>query len=152
MQSIKRKDFNLYNTTELIQCKDGNILVRYFKGVGKLDRHWVTVQKNYCADIIPFKEFFEAEEAVQKKYPLFQYECVSYNLRTKEIRFEACPYFDRDEEPVINSCVLYNSKQKRIKIYDYGETIKHKWMLVKDDYTGFNVQASYNRSKTQEAS
>ena len=151
MQSIKRRDHNVYNTTELIECRDGSILVRYFKGVGKLEKHWVTVQKHYSADIIPFKEFLEAQEALQRNYPLFQYECVSYNTRTKEIKFEACPYFDTEDEPVVTDYVLYNPKQKRIKIFNREIKLSHKWLLVKDDYAGFNVQNSYNRSKIQEA-
>lgn len=150
MQLIKRADHSLYDTTEAIILKDGSEISRSPKGVGAVNDRWVTVQKNYTSEIIPFKEFLEAQEAEQKRYPLFQFECVSYNTCTKEIRFEACPYFDTQDEPVITESVLYDSKKKCLKMLKRNFKITHKWLLVKDDYLGFNVQEAYNRSKIQE--
>lgn len=150
MQLIKRADHNLYDTVEPIVLKDGTEIARSSKGVGAVNDRWITVQKNYTSEIIPFKEFLEAQEAEQRRYPLFQFECVSYNTRTKEIMFEACPYFDTQDEPVITESVLYDPKKKCLKMLKRDHKIVNKWLLVKDDYLGFNVQEAYDRSKIQE--
>lgn len=108
------------------------------------------MQKNYSAEIIPFKEFMDAQTAVQKNYPLFQYELVSYNIKSKELRFHMCPDFDTEITPVITGTLVYSPKYKKIKYDDTTSIVEHKWRLVKDDYTGFNVQDSYNISKCEE--
>ena len=149
MQLIKRADHNLYDTSELIETVTGDILVRYFKGVGELKNKWVSVQRNYASDIIPFNEFLEAQKALNEEYPLFDAECISYHERTKEIRFENCPDFDKDDEPIIKSCIIYSPKTKKLKYQGYGRKIRHKWLYVKDDYVGFNVKKSYDRSKQE---
>lgn len=150
MQSIKRSSINLYNTTAPIRRKSGRLLTRYFKGVGVINKNWIMMQKNYSAEIIPFKEFMDAQTAVQKNYPLFQYELVSYNIKSKELRFHMCPDFDTEITPTITGTLIYSPKHKKIKYDDTTSTIEHKWRLVKDDYTGFNVQDSYNISKCEE--
>lgn len=149
MQSIKRADHNIYDTSELIECKNGDILVRYFKGVGELKNKWISIQRNYASDIIPFSEFMEAQKALSEQYPLFDAECISYQERTKEIRFESCPDFDKSDEPIIQCCITYNPKTKKLHYQGYGRKIKHKWLYVKDDYTGFNVDKAYIRSKQE---
>lgn len=150
MQSIKRADHNLYDTSKPIELPDHEVLVRYFKGVGELKSRWVSIQKNYASEIIPYDEFMEAQQALQRKYPLFQYECVSYHTRAHKIKFESCWDFDTAEEPTIKSCITYDTKTKQLHYQDADICILHKWLYVKDDYLGFNVQEAYNHSKLQE--
>lgn len=150
MLSIKRNSTDLYNTVAPIRRKSGRLLTRYFKGVGALSHNWILLQRNYSAEIIPFKEFREALEAVQKNYPLFQYELVSYNVKSRELRFHMCPEFDTERTPTITGTLIYNPKRKKIKYDDTTSIVNHKWRLVKDDYTGFNVQDAYNLSKREE--
>lgn len=149
MQLIKRADKDLYNTKDPILLGDGTTFARYNDKVGLNVDSWVTVQKNYASEIIPFKEFMEAQEALNKSYPLFQYECVSCSKSLKKIRFENCPHFDDSDYPEIINYVAYDFKDKDIEFVETNTTqmLLHKWLLVKDDYTGFNVQESYERSK-----
>ena len=152
MQSIefKRNGKNIYNTTAPIRTASGRPLVRYFKGVGQLHKNTILLQKNYCSEVIPFLEFKSALENLQKNYPLFQYECVSYNPRTQEIQFYSCPEFDSADTPMLKQSFIHSPKRKKLK---YGECLRpiyHKWMLVKDDYLGFNVQEAYELSRKGE--
>lgn len=150
MQSIKRSTSVMYNTTEPIKRKHRKILARYFKGVGSLDKNWIMIQKNYSADIIPYTEFMQAQVAIQQTYPLFQYECVSYNIQSKDLKFHSCADFDKADVPTISATVTYSTRCKKLKYDNTKIPIKHKWRLVKDDYTGFNVQLSYDLSRSEE--
>ena len=152
MQSIKRADHNIYDTSTSIKCRNGNVLARYSKGVGKYSNKWISMQWNYAAEIIPFNRFLEAQSAISKKYPLFATECISYNDRTKEIRFEYCPDFDISDTPTITATVTYDPKIKSLRYQECNLMIDHKWLYVKDDYTGFNVEEAYNKTKLEEAS
>lgn len=150
MQSIKRADKNLYSTTEPIHLSSNETLRRYDNIIGMLEDSWVRVQKNYASDIIPFQEFVKAQSELSTHFPVFQYECVSYNIDSKEIRFENCPYFDEYPEPEIKSFVNYNPSPNSTRYEECSDKIEYKWMLVKDDYTGFDVEESYMRSKHKE--
>lgn len=149
MQSIKRADHNLYDTTTPINLAVSGKLSRYQNNVGLNVDSWVTVQKNYASEIVPFKEFIEAQKVLDKNYPMFPYELVSYNKSLKKIKFEDCPHFDTQENPEIARYVIYDLKTKNIEFIELDTTqmLLDKWLLVKDDYTGFNVQESYERSK-----
>lgn len=149
MQLIKRADHNLYDTTAPIELADRAKLLRYQNNVGLNIDSWVIVQKNYASEIVPFKEFIEAQKVLDKNYPMFQYELVSYNKSLKKIKFEDCPHFDTRENPEIARYVIYDLKTKNIEFIepDTTQMLLDKWLLVKDDYTGFNVQESYERSK-----
>jgi hypothetical protein len=149
MPSIKRADHDLYNTKEPIVFANGSKLSRYNDNVGLNIDSWVTVQRNYTSDIIPFNEFIEAQKALDKSYPLFPFECVSYSKSMQKIKFENCPYFDAHELPDIVSYVIYDLKTKDIEFVNLETTqmIQSKWLLVKDDYTGFNVQEAYEKSR-----
>lgn len=149
MQLIKRADHNLYDTTTPINLAVSGKLSRYLNNVGLNIDSWITVQKNYASEIVPFNEFLEAQKVLNTRYPLFQYEIVSYNKSLKKIRFEDCPHFDNRENPEIAGYVIYDLKTKNIEFIEPNTThmLLDKWLLVKDDYTGFNVQESYERSK-----
>lgn len=151
MQLIKRADHTLYDTTEPIELADRAKLSRYQNNVGLNIDSWVTVQKNYASEIVPFKEFIEAQKVLDKNYPMFPYELVSYNKSLKKIKFEDCPHFDIRDNPEIARYVIYDLKTKNIEFIepDTIQMLLDKWLLVKDDYTGFNVQESYERSKAK---
>jgi hypothetical protein len=149
MQLIKRADKDLYNTKEPLTLSDGTTISRCNNNVGLNADSWITVQKNYTSEIIPFKEFMEAQKALDTSYPVFQYELVSYNKSLKKIKFAYCPNFDTRKLPEIHSYVVYDFKDKDIEFVETEMTqaVFDKWLLVKDDYTGFNVQEAYERSR-----
>lgn len=79
----------------------------------------------------------------------FAYTIVKYNLRTHSITLIHSPDFDTVDEPMLGECwtipiarpPAYRSQPTDPFIYH------HKWLMVADDYEGFDVRASIERSR-----
>ena len=83
-------------------------------------------------------------------HPNFKFNIVKYNPKKQTFTFINSPDFDTANEPVIaeyvrinytNALTKYFPPKKKPQIYH------HKWMFVKDDYTGFDVAAAKQRSE-----
>ena len=77
------------------------------------------------------------------------YHVVKYNLRTRNLSFVACPTFDTEPEPAVGDSFLVkpDGTVKRRNAAVDPELYHHKWLFVRDDYQGFDVQASKERSR-----
>lgn len=78
----------------------------------------------------------------------FVYEVVKYNRRMEMVSFIHCPGFDVESEPTIHAIVSIRpdvSLQRRPLPMD-PFIYHHKWLFVDDDYDGFDVEASKQRS------
>tara|TARA_B100000131_G_scaffold322693_1_gene377609 strand:- start:70 stop:5418 length:5349 start_codon:yes stop_codon:yes gene_type:complete len=64
------------------------------------------------------------------------------------IRFDEAPDFDTATEPRVGKTWSYTAKGGMKKGKASNSIWHHKWMWVGEDYTGFNVDESYNWSKT----
>lgn len=119
-------------------------LVRHSCGVGKKIGSNVYFHKDYMH---LFPQVSVAVQKFKKKFPNIAYHIIRLNERTEEICFIVCPGFDTEDEPVVNQ-VLNLSKDV---LGHYGKNSNqpvyhHKWMFVADDYAGFDVGASKQRS------
>ncbi len=79
----------------------------------------------------------------------YQYTVVKLNQRNDAVSFIDCPNFDTEEEPVIRGIIVVNadgSVQRRTMPSD-PYIYHHKWLFVSDDYTGFDVERSKDRSR-----
>lgn len=79
----------------------------------------------------------------------FEYTVVKLNGATQAVTFVASPDFDTADEPIVGRYILVRvdgSTQDR-KQLDDPYIYHHKWLMVPDDYGGFNVEASKDRSR-----
>jgi hypothetical protein len=74
---------------------------------------------------------------------------ICYDLKQPHIvRFDTCPGFDTQREPVVGTMVSVDvNAGKIIKEKLNNQIYHHHWLWVTDDYQGFDVQASYEWSK-----
>jgi hypothetical protein len=113
-------------------------------GVGKLIGGNLYVHKQY-EDIIP-KEVFQKS----KKYiDNFEYNIIKYNIGTGSVTFIKSPDFDTSLEPIVGDSILIKSNGDIIftESSDDPWIYHHKWLFVKDDYSGFDVEKSKKRSE-----
>lgn len=94
----------------------------------------------------------EQREAVAHalcKIPVcFEYDIIKYNRNNGAVTFTQSPDWDTANEPLVGDSytVRANGTVKRIN-KSRGQIYHHKWLFVKEDYTGFNVEESKHRSK-----
>jgi len=68
------------------------------------------------------------------------------NIKTFEQLLICCPKFDEEKEPIITKTSKRITKGKITYHHKNPPIYHHKWMFVKDDYQGFDVEASKRRS------
>ncbi len=76
------------------------------------------------------------------------YTVVKLNLRTGAVSFIQCVDFDAALEPTVGDIVTIDAEghsRHRPQPRD-PEIYHHKWLFVADDYAGFDVQESKQRS------
>lgn len=79
----------------------------------------------------------------------FEYQVVKYDARIGNISFVASPDFDTADEPIVGEIITVKPDGivKRRKQSANPEIYHHKWLFVRDDYCGFDVIASRQRSE-----
>lgn len=122
-------------------------------GVGKKVGSKIYVHKDYVLDIISIELLQNAQDILYKYEPDASFNCICYDLKNPNvIRFDEAPRFDADREPYPG--IMWTVDVSRIdegeKCYRVGYSDAlwhHKWMWVKSDYDGFDIQSSYEWSK-----
>lgn len=118
---------------------------KYF--IGKSIRNRIYIHKDYALDVIPTCILWDAQDALNEKYPNFKYNCICYNPSNFIVRFDEAPDFDNAREPCVGKTISYNPSNKKFKEFFSHQIWHHKWLWVDPDYTGFDVQESYEWSK-----
>ena len=80
--------------------------------------------------------------------PDFSYTIVKVNLKNDAVSFINCADFDTADEPTLGSSYIVHTSgtiRKRNQPAD-PEIYHHKWLFVDDQYKGFDVEASKQRS------
>jgi hypothetical protein len=127
-----------------VKTLNGSTIKRSKYGVGKDIGGEVYLHRKY-EDIIPDQEgLTKAKAVLAEKHPDFKYNTLKFSKAG--FTFFASPDFDTVDEPTPGKYirVLADGTAKA------GETKSiwhHKWLWVKDDYTGFDVDEAYRRSK-----
>lgn len=123
---------------------------RYAKyGVGKKMGHQLWIHKNYIEDIIPISDFIKFEKMLP---PHFNYELLRWDEKEKELAFISSPDFDIANEPLVGLIYRVKNKDNIFELCKLQKPPKdpliyhHKWTFVKDDYRGFDVQSSKERT------
>ncbi len=126
----------------------GSVIKRSSKyGVGKEIGGQIYFHKNYVDDICP--NLYElAKDILEEEYPDFKYNCLMYDKKKPDtLRFDEAPDFDSAREPMPGTMLSVDTSTGKI-IKRYSPQIwHHKWLWVKDDYKGFDVEESYEWSK-----
>ena len=131
-----------------LKTQKGSIIKRSTKyGVGKEIGGRLYVHKQY-EDIIPHIEAIK--DFIKKHSYDFSddsYNVVAYNKINKTYSFIEAKDFDTVDEPTVGSYrTMYINGHHVIRGHS-NSIYHHKWLFVKDDYKGFDVQASFERSK-----
>ena len=112
-------------------------------GVGKEIGGAVYVHRDYE------NKLGDAVEKAKRHLPeSVSYTVVKLNLRTNAVSFIQCVGFDTAPEPTVGEMVTIDAEgnsRRRSQPRD-PEVYHHKWLFVADDYPGFDVQESVQRS------
>lgn len=112
-------------------------------GVGKEIGGAVYVHRSYL-ELLP-KIALECSECVSEK---LIFSVVKYSEKANTVSFINSPDFDDSSEPVVGdlATVTFDGKiTMRMRLAD-PYIYHHKWLFVKDDYFGFDVEESKRRS------
>ena len=115
-------------------------------GVGKKMGDEVYLHRDY-EDVLPQGDLADAKEKIGD----FEYNLIRYNAKTGAIGFFNSPDFDTSPEPVNGELMVVepDGTIRNVplnKDLDKQAIYHHKWQWVKDDYTGFDVAQSIERS------
>jgi 2-polyprenyl-3-methyl-5-hydroxy-6-metoxy-1,4-benzoquinol methylase len=131
-------------TDTVAESKKLGVPQRYKGDVGKFIGGDLYVHKS-AMDILPK----EAMENAASKLPSnFNYEIVKYNEKSGSFSFIASPDWNTNPEPIVGDAykvapdrnVTITKQKADPQIYH------HKWNFVRDNYNGFDVQESVQRS------
>jgi SAM-dependent methyltransferase len=115
-------------------------------GVGKKMGDEVYLHRDY-EGVLPQGDLADAKERIDD----FEYNLIRYNTKTGAIGFFNSPDFDTSPEP-INGNLIVVEPDGAIRTVDLNKNpdkqaiYHHKWEWVKDDYKGFDVKQSIERS------
>ena len=122
-------------------------------GVGKEIGGKIYFHLQYALDIVPKHEWDLACDILDSVgQDQVNFNIGVYDPKEKTLRFVECPDFDTAREPVVGHYITVDLKPTGQNNYNVKEgnsnTIyHHKWLFVKDDYQGFDVDESHEWSR-----
>lgn len=124
-----------------ILTKRGTKIKRYRNIVGKQVGSRLYVHRNYANEVIPNNILKIAANKLKEIYPTFKFNSIMWDKTANIIRFDESPDFDTAREPHVGKyiAIFPNGNFRE----GYSNNIwHHKWLWVKDNYRGFNVEES----------
>jgi poly(A) polymerase len=126
---------------EVIKTLKGTQIKRFQNKVGKQVGPQLYVHRKYAAEIVPNDLLKFAATVLKNNKPSFQFNSIMWNKENNVVRFDEAPDFDSAREPHVG---------RYIAVFPDGTTREgssnniwhHKWLWVKDDYNGFDVDKS----------
>ena len=119
----------------------GSAVKRSKYGVGKQMGSQVYLHKDYVGDVIPKKVWENALKVLDDTDSGFEYNCVMYDTKTGNVRFDEAPDFDESREPIVGDTITVKP-DGTVKRGHSNYIWHHKWLWVKNDYQGFDVNQS----------
>jgi hypothetical protein len=151
------------NRNRVLKYEGRTVLYRFRNVVGKDIGGAIYVHKNYADDAIKaiprpvnpdkrkrYEFFIERYKTVMENFAdkvPFKYNCMKLDYKNLDIRFDEAPDFDTAREPITGRYFTVKPDDKVVG----GTTHNiwhHKWLWVKDDYKGFDVEESHEWSNT----
>lgn len=139
---------DMRESTSPLKTIKGSVIKRSRYGVGKEIGGQIYFHKDYVDKICPHL-YDDARSILEEEYPDFEFNCLMYDKKKPDtLRFDEAPDFDTAREPIPGKMISVNVTTGEC-IERYSPQIwHHKWLWVMDDYTGFDVEESYEWSKT----
>ncbi len=120
------------------------------KPVGRLLGSRLQAHRLHESAIVPEAILTRAKQAAEEYSPVILrlYNAVQYNVADFSLSFDYSPDFDVAHEPMLAaSFTVHADGTSQFIPIDLDPIIwQHKWMWVKDDYEGFSVSGSMQRS------
>lgn len=141
------KQLELFNAESYREMPDtyktlkGSVVKRSKYGVGKQMGSQVYLHKDYVGDVIPKKVWENALKVLSDADSDFEYNCVMYDTKTGNVRFDEAPDFDESREPIVGDTITVKP-DGTVKHGHSNYIWHHKWLWVKNDYQGFDVNQS----------
>ena len=141
------KQLELFDTDSYQEMPDsyktlkGSVVKRSKYGVGKQMGSQVYLHKDYVSDVIPKKVWENALKVLNDADSDFEYNCVMYDTKTGNVRFDEAPDFDESREPIVGDTITVKP-DGTVKRGHSNYIWHHKWLWVKNDYQGFDVNQS----------
>lgn len=133
------------NNGRVLKTKKGSVIKRSKYGVGKLIGGYLYLHRNYLTDLPNNiqKSVLETETHIGD----FKYNILKINIKTLDVTFINSTDFDHVHEPTVGEYIRVSKQDDSVKRGTSNAIWHHKWLWVKDDYKGFDVEESFNRSK-----
>ena len=118
-------------------------------GVGKKMGNHIWVHKDYVTDLMHKEDYNLFHQALPED---FDFTIIRYDTKKNEIAFIECNDFDTANEPTVGAIYRVNIDNDTVNLSKILNPPKdpliyhHKWCFVKDDYIGFDVHKSQERS------
>ena len=155
---VIRKPERIVESSDIIKTKNGSIIKRSKYDVGKDIGDCIYIKTDYVFDVMDKKMWFKFLEYLNNNEnwnKVINRERGGNILKIKKdfssVTLINSPDFDISEEPYIKNWLKVDLNNKKTI---YGESnpenppiYHHKWLFVKDNYDGFNVESSKRRSK-----
>ena len=135
-------------TETVLKTKHGSSIRRYRGNVGKQVGSAIYVHKLYADQVIPKEILDKAIGILTRSNPDFQYNCLMVDAQNKTVRFDEAPDFDTAREPHVGNYIVVSLNGSSAPRHGHSDSIwHHKWLWVKDDYNGFDIDKSKEWSK-----
>ena len=84
---------------------------------------------------------------IAKLYLFLEFDIVKYDRKTSNVSLISCPTWDDVNEPIVGDSYCFNSDLS-YKVIKGGTKVYHnKWQFVSEDYKGFNIEKSKERTR-----
>lgn len=123
--------------------------IRRFRGnVGKQVGSQIYVHRDYVTDVIPHNLWNRALDILDHSNPGFKFATIVFDAKAGTVRFDEAPDFDTAREPHVGNYIKVYLDGTLPPVQGHSDSIwHHKWMWVKDDYKGFDVDKAKEWSK-----
>ena len=121
--------------------------------IGKQVQSTIYVHRAYMHNAIPTKLLCKASSiASSYMQHLLLYNIVKWDKYNNKISFIYSPDFDDIEEPGIETVCTVDLNSEIVRTRNYWKSSNrpiyhHKWLMVGDDYTGFDISLAKKRSE-----
>lgn len=118
-------------------------------GVGKNINPNIWFHKDYISDFMPLNEYQNYINLLPEN---FDFNIIKFDTKSKDLSFIYSPNFDSSHEPIVSDSYKIKEKNGTLELCKMTKEQKdpliyhHKWLFVKEDYKGFDIEESKRRS------
>jgi hypothetical protein len=129
----------------VLRTERGSRIARSRHGVGKDIGGAIYVHHAYEGKLPNQPQLVAAKKVLKAQHPDFKYNVVKHDIKNNRTSFFHSPDFDTADEPTAGEYVtVEGNRTGRSKTKSIWH---HKWTFVDDDYAGFDVDKSFDRSR-----